>query len=64
MDREALKIALAELPAGERRVVVLRFFGGKSPAEIAELLGTSQAHVRGLLSRTLERLHDSLMATA
>lgn len=62
MDREALQAALAELPARRRRIVLLRFFGNKTQAEIAEALGISQMHVSRLLAQTLDQLHASLMA--
>ncbi|GAA3732841.1 RNA polymerase sigma-B factor [Spinactinospora alkalitolerans] len=62
VDREALQAALAELPARRRRIVLLRFFGNKTQAEIAEALGISQMHVSRLLAQTLDQLHASLMA--
>lgn len=56
VDREALRPALAALEPRERKMLVMRFFGHRSQAEIAEELGISQVHVSRLLTKTLERL--------
>jgi RNA polymerase sigma-B factor len=48
-----------ELPARERRVLYLRFFGDMTQTEIAEELGISQMHVSRLLSQTLARLRSA-----
>lgn len=48
-----------QLPARERRVLYLRFFGDMTQTEIAEELGISQMHVSRLLSQTLSRLRDA-----
>ncbi|GAA4483096.1 RNA polymerase sigma factor SigF [Rhodococcus olei] len=52
----ALQPALAALPARERTVLLLRFFGGLTQTQIAERLGISQMHVSRLLSKTLADL--------
>ncbi|KAB2345207.1 SigB/SigF/SigG family RNA polymerase sigma factor [Actinomadura rudentiformis] len=54
--REALKAALARLPARERRIVLLRFYGNRTQSQIAEEIGVSQMHVSRLLSRSLAQL--------
>lgn len=50
------------LPSGlkprEREIILLRFEQQRSYAEIAEILGLSQAACRKLLSRTLERCRN------
>jgi RNA polymerase sigma-B factor len=56
--REALRKVLARLPARERRMLTLRFFGERTQREIAEELNISQMHVSRLLTRTLTRLRD------
>jgi RNA polymerase sigma factor (sigma-70 family) len=40
----------------QRQVVVLRYFGDKSHAQIAETLGKREGAVRGLLTRALQRM--------
>jgi RNA polymerase sigma-B factor len=59
-NRESLAPLLAELPERERRILLLRFFGGQTQTEIAVQVGLSQMHVSRLLSRTLTRLRRQL----
>lgn len=58
--RQELRAALDELPARERRILVLRFFGDRTQTQIAEEMGLSQMHVSRLLSRSLAALHHRL----
>jgi RNA polymerase sigma-B factor len=58
--REGLAPLLAMLPERERRILLLRFFGGLTQTEIAAQVGLSQMHVSRLLSRTLTRLRRQL----
>jgi RNA polymerase sigma-B factor len=58
---ETLGSALARLPARDRRVVQLRFYGNMSQAQIAARIGISQMHVSRLLNRTLSRLREDLV---
>jgi RNA polymerase sigma-B factor len=60
VDREALRPLLHQLPAREKRILVLRFFRGLSQAEIADEIGISQMHVSRLLSRTVDQLRSGL----
>ena len=60
--REALAPLLDALPSRERRILVLRFFGGLTQTEIGAQMGISQMHVSRLLSRTLTRLRRELAA--
>jgi len=58
--RESLAPLLAALPDRERRILLLRFFGGLTQTEIGAQMGISQMHVSRLLSRTLGRLRSEL----
>ena len=53
---------LAELPPRERRILALRFQGGKTQSEIAEIIGISQMHVSRLLAKALTTLRASVGA--
>lgn len=55
-NHEALRAALDSLPARERTIIVMRFFGNKTQAQIAEHLSISQMHVSRLLAKTLTQL--------
>lgn len=57
--RHALRAELARLPAGQRAVIVLRFFDDLSEAETAALLGVSQGTVKSRSSRALAALRSS-----
>jgi RNA polymerase sigma-70 factor (ECF subfamily) len=58
----SLREALAELPDGQREVVLLRHVAGWSPTEIAEKLGRSEDAVHGLHHRGRRQLKAALRA--
>ncbi|GAA1847184.1 RNA polymerase sigma factor SigF [Pseudonocardia ailaonensis] len=58
--RESLRPLLDALPARERTILLLRFFGEMTQTQIAERMGISQMHVSRLLSRTLAQLREGL----
>lgn len=60
--RESLTPLLAALPERERRILLMRFFGGKTQTEIADEVGVSQMHVSRLLGRILAGLRRGLGA--
>jgi RNA polymerase sigma-B factor len=59
--RESLKPLLEKLAAREKRILMLRFFGGMTQSQIATELGISQMHVSRLLARTLAQLRVGLL---
>lgn len=61
--RESVKPLLEQLPAREKRILLLRFFQHQTQSQIAEEIGVSQMHVSRLLTRTLEQLRTSLEST-
>ncbi len=60
--RESLKPLLEKLPAREKRILMLRFFGNMTQSQIAAELGISQMHVSRLLARTLAQLRTGLLS--
>jgi RNA polymerase sigma-B factor len=60
VDMEAVTAHWGELPAREQRILLLRFYGNLTQAEIGERLGISQMHVSRLLARSLGHLRDRL----
>jgi RNA polymerase sigma-B factor len=60
--RESLKPLLEKLPAREKKILLLRFFGNMTQSQIAAELGISQMHVSRLLARTLAQLRAGLLA--
>ncbi len=60
--RESVKPLLENLPAREKKILLLRFFKNMTQSQIAAEIGVSQMHVSRLLTRTLEQLRTSLEA--
>jgi RNA polymerase sigma-B factor len=59
-DWESLRPLLAALPARQRHIIALRFYGNLTQAQIAAKVGISQMHVSRLLSDALGRLRRGL----
>jgi RNA polymerase sigma-B factor len=59
--RESLRLLLGTLPAREREIIQLRFFGNLTQDQIANRIGISQMHVSRLLARTLAELRTGLL---
>jgi len=58
--RQGLAPLLAALPARERRILLLRFFGNMTQSQIAAQVGLSQMHVSRILTRTLATVRRKL----
>ncbi len=63
-NHETLRPALMALPERERVILVYRFFGQLTQAEIADKVGISQMHVSRLLSQSLKALRKELGSLA
>ena len=61
LDMEAVTTHWSELPTREQRILLLRFYGNLTQAEIGERLGISQMHVSRLLARALGYLRERLI---
>lgn len=57
-----LEQPLSELPERERTILRLRFVDDMTQTEIAQQVGISQMHVSRLLTRTLGRLREQVVA--
>jgi RNA polymerase sigma-B factor len=64
IDMESVNAHWGELPEREQQILVLRFYGNLTQAEIGERLGISQMHVSRLLARALAYLRERLMDPA
>ncbi|MFF4490688.1 RNA polymerase sigma factor SigF [Streptomyces sp. NPDC001544] len=62
-DFHALAPMIAELGERDRQIIHMRFVEELTQAQIGERLGISQMHVSRLLSRTLARLREGMLAT-
>jgi RNA polymerase sigma-B factor len=64
VDMEAVATHWDELPEREQRILVMRFYGNLTQAEIGTRLGISQMHVSRLLTRALSHLRSRLLDEA
>jgi RNA polymerase sigma-B factor len=64
LEMEAVATHWNELPKREQRILVMRFYGNLTQAEIGERLGISQMHVSRLLARALSHLRSRLLDPA
>ncbi|GIH95095.1 SigB/SigF/SigG family RNA polymerase sigma factor [Planobispora siamensis] len=62
VDREAVKPLIDKLPPREKNILLLRFFGNMTQAEIAAEFGISQMHVSRILRKVLDQLREELVA--
>jgi RNA polymerase sigma-B factor len=60
VDMESVRAHWHELPGREQRLLMMRFYGNMTQAEIGEQLGISQMHVSRLLSRALGYLREKI----
>jgi RNA polymerase sigma-B factor len=63
-DQVTLAALLMRLPARERRMLAMRFYGNRTQADIATELGVSQMHVSRLLSHALAWLREAMLSDA
>ena len=59
-EHQAVVAALSQLPPRQREVLVLRYYGGMSEAEIATATGVSRGTVKSSASRALDALQRIL----
>jgi RNA polymerase sigma-B factor len=64
INMQALSAHWPELPERQQRILVMRFYGDLSQAEISTRLGISQMHVSRLLARSLGHLRSRLLGPA
>ena len=59
-EHQAVVSALSKLPPRQREVLVLRYYGGLSEAEISDAAGISKGTVKSTASRALEALQKAM----
>lgn len=60
LDREVLRDAMRRLPAGHRQVIVMKFFDGLEPDELAAALGCSRSTLAVKVHRALRALRGAM----
>ncbi len=61
LDMQAVAAHWSELPRREQKILVLRFYGDMTQAQIGQQLGISQMHVSRLLAHALGHLRSLLL---
>jgi RNA polymerase sigma-B factor len=61
VDMAALSVHWSELPKRQQRILLLRFYGNMTQAEIGQQLGLSQMHVSRLITRSLAYLRERML---
>ncbi len=61
LDMQSVTVHWNELPEREQRILLMRFYGNLTQAEIGARLGISQMHVSRLLARALGHLRQRLL---
>lgn len=64
IDWTALSQALANLTSEQREVITLRYLNGRTPAEVALILGKTEGSVRALQHRALQQLRKAVTRAA
>ena len=63
-EHQAVVDALGTLPPRQREVLVLRYYGGMSEAEIADATGISRGTVKSTASRALDAVQRTMAGRA
>jgi RNA polymerase sigma-B factor len=61
VDMAALSVHWSELPKRQQRILLLRFYGNMTQAEIGQQLGLSQMHVSRLITQSLAYLRERML---
>ena len=64
LDMQAVWAHWSELPDREQQLLLMRFYGNMTQAEIGAQLGISQMHVSRLLAEALSYLREHLIEPA
>ncbi|MEV0313248.1 sigma-70 family RNA polymerase sigma factor, partial [Nonomuraea fuscirosea] len=60
LDKHAVKPLIDALPAREKNILLMRFYGNMTQSEIAQEFGISQMHVSRILRAVLTQLRTAL----
>lgn len=60
LTRICLRQAIMDLPGRDRVIIVMRYFGGKTQSEVADVLGLSQVQVSRLEKKILAGMREKI----
>ena len=61
LDKFTLKNEIMQLPEKERKIILLRYYRGKTQGEVAEILNVSQVQISRIESKIIEQLRNKLV---
>lgn len=61
IEKIALKSALDTLNPRDKKIIILRYFKGKTQAEISEIIGVSQVQISRIEKKVIESLRKNLL---
>ncbi len=61
IEKIALKSALESLSIRDKKIIILRYFKGKTQAEISEIIGVSQVQISRIEKKIIEILRKNLL---
>lgn len=61
IDKFILKDEIAKLPEKEKKIILLRYFRGKTQGEVADILGISQVQVSRIESKIIQGLRKKMV---
>ena len=61
LDKFVLKDAIMGLPEKERKIIILRYYRGKTQGEVAAILDVSQVQISRIESKIIEQLRNKLI---
>ena len=60
LDKLLLKNAISMLPEREKKIVLLRYYRGKTQSEVALMLGVSQVQISRIETKIIEKLKNKI----
>ncbi len=60
LDKILLKDAITTLPEREKKILLYRYFRGKTQSEVAEIMGVSQVQISRIETKILEKLKHKI----
>ena len=60
VDGLSLKIAIDKLDKREKEIINMRYYGGKTQSQVADVMGISQVQVSRIEKKVLKKLHGML----
>ncbi len=61
LDKILLKEAITKLPEREKKILLLRYFRGKTQSEVAEIMEVSQVQISRIETKIINKLKTKIL---